>query len=551
MKIRGGYNSSRWRWTLLLLAVGLACAQARELHVESDGKKVGLFDETGYAVIPMSFDNVEPWGRLFRVEKKQKFGLYDENGREVLPVKYSQISNLNRYGRAVVCEKGKVTAAKNGRRYVDGGLFGILNEQGSVLVPCQYGDFYEFNYSGSNFKFSREGYCVAGGGIFMDDTLQTEAKYLAFGGSKHEKGLRQFYGVIDVDQNIVVVPANKFVFTFLPSNGIARYYEYKGSSWGFGYWDLNSQHGFEVGTSTKDPFTLTARTHGDFIGNIAPVNASPEWKFYDRSGNVVRSGYKTIRHGIAVHMWMAVDKDSAMTVFDEDGKDVALFSGYRDVLFPGEQWETPVFPVKRANGQWGVISQSGNVVVPFEYENMSLADLPFVGVKKGGKWGLVTSRNEPLVPCSYASVKYPVEAEPLYLWCMKADSLWYSVDVKNHQEYGAGFESVESFREGMAWAKPNGLNVQPDWLSNTLTGRKIDDTSGFKKYVWGVIVDEKADVLFPEPVNWYYRDYAKASVRHRGKAISRGEAHALLLKLASKSLNYSLNTTLNDNAWDY
>ena len=58
----------------MLLAVGLACAQARELHVESDGKKVGLFDETGNAVIPMSFDNVEPWGRLFRVEKKQKFG---------------------------------------------------------------------------------------------------------------------------------------------------------------------------------------------------------------------------------------------------------------------------------------------------------------------------------------------------------------------------------------------------------------------------------------------------------------------------------------------
>lgn len=535
----------------MLFGIGLSCAQAQELHIETDGKKVGVYDEQGRAVIPMSYDNVEPWGKLFRVEKKDKFGLYDENGNEVLPVKYTQISNLNCYGRAVVCEKGKLTAAKNGKRYVDGGSFGILNEQGRILVPCQYNDFYEFDYAGSNFKFSREGYCVPSAGIFMDDTLKTEAKYLAFGGSKHKNGLRQFYGVIDVDKNLVVVPANKFIFTFLPSNGIARYYEFKGSSWGFGYWNLDSQSGFEVGTSTKDPFTLTARTHGDFIGNIAPVNASPEWKFYDRSGHIVRSGYKTIRHGIAVHMWMALDQDSMMSVFDEDGNDVALFAGYRDVLFPGEQWETPLFPVKRANGRWGVISQSGDVVVPFEYENMSLADLPFVGVKKGGKWGLVTSRNELVVPCRYASVTFPVETEPSYVWCMKSDSLWYSVDVKTHQEYGAGYESVESFREGMAWAKPNGLNVQPDWFSNTLTGRKINDTSGFKKYVWGVIVGEKAEVLFPEPVNWYYRDLAKASVRQRGKALRRGEAHALLLKLASKKLNYSLNTTLNDNAWDY
>lgn len=544
-------DNSRWCLVLLLFAVGLGCAQARELHVESDGKKVGVFDEAGQAVIPMSFDNVEPWGRLFRAEKKGKFGLFDENGTEVLPVKYTQISNLNSYGRAVVCEKGKVATIKSGRRFVNGGKFGILNEQGRFLVPCEYGDFYEFNYSGSNFQFAREGYCVSGGGIFLDDTLRTECKYVAFGGSEHKKGIRQYYGVLDVDKGTVVVPANKFVFTFLPYNGIARYYEFKGSSWGFGYWNLDSQSSFEVGTSTKDVFTLTARTHGDFIGNIAPVNAASDWKFYDRSGSVVRSGYKTIRHGTAVHMWMALDSDSTMAVFDEDGNDIALFAGYRDVLFPGEQWETPVFPVKKANGRWGAVSQNGSVVVPFEYENMSLADLPFIGVKKGGKWGVVTSRNEPVVPCSYATVQYPVEPEPSHLWCMKADSLWYSVDVKTHREYGVGFESVESFREGLAWAKPNGLNVQPDWFTNTLTGRKMDDTSGFKKYVWGIIVNETCDVLFPEPVNWYYREYAKNAVRKRGKAMHLGEAHSALMKLVSPNFNYSLNKTLNENEWDY
>lgn len=541
----------RWCIAMLLLGMGVGYVQARELHVESDGKKVGVLDEQGSVVIPMSFDNVEPWGRLFRAEKKGKFGLYDENGTEVLPVKYTQISNLNCYGRAAVCEKGKVVTAKNGRRYVNGGKFGILNEQGRILVPCQYDDFYEFDYSGSNFDFSREGYCVAGGGIYMDDTLKTEAKYLAFGGSKHEKGLRQYYGVIDVDNGTVVVPANKFVFTFLPYNGIARYYEYKGSSWGFGYWDLNSQSGFEVGTSTKDPFTLTARTHGDFIGNIAPVNASPVWSFYDRSGNIVRSGYKTIKHGSAVHMWMALSPDSTMAVFDEDGKDIALFAGYKDILFPGDQWENPVFPVKNANGLWGALDKSGNVVVPSEYENMSLGELPFIGVKKKGMWGLLTSANVRVIPCKYASVKYPIENEPAHLWCQKSDNLWYSVDVKTLKEYGTGFSSVESFHDGMAWAEPDGLTVKPDWFSNSLTGRESDDTSAFKKKLWGIIVNETCDVLFPEPVNWYYREYAKNAVRKRGKAMHLGEAHSALMKLVSPNFNYSLNKTLNENEWDY
>ena len=68
---------------MVLLGMGVGYAQARELHVESDGKKVGVLDEQGDVVIPMSYDNVEPWGRLFRVEKKGKFGLFDENGSEV------------------------------------------------------------------------------------------------------------------------------------------------------------------------------------------------------------------------------------------------------------------------------------------------------------------------------------------------------------------------------------------------------------------------------------------------------------------------------------
>jgi hypothetical protein len=93
--------------------------------------------------------------------------------------------------------------------------------------------------------------------------------------------------------------------------------------------------------------------------------------------------------------------------------------------------------------------------------------------------------------------------------------------------------------------------VKPDWFSNTLTGRKIDDKSGFKRFVWGIIVNETCEPLFPEPVNWYYRDYAKESVRKKGRALRPGEAHAVLMKKVSPNLNYFLNTTLNENEWDY
>lgn len=539
-------------WLLLiLLGINGSLSYARQTYIESDGKKAGVLDEDGNVIIPIAYDNVEPWGNLYRVEKKEKFGLYDEAGNEVLPVKYTQISNLNKYGRAVVCEKGKVIASNNGRKYVNKGKFGILNDKGKILVPCEYEDFYEFVYPGSDFKFSKEGMCVSGGGIYFDDTLQTECKYVAFGGSKHEKGIRQYYGVIDVDKGQVVVPANKFVFTFLPSNGLARYYSKTSNNWSFGYWNLDSQTGFEAATGSGDLFTFTYWTHGDFCGDVAPVNGSDGWKFFNRAGEVVRSGYKSIRHGSAVRMWMTLGQDSTMTVFDEDAKDIPVFSGYMNIIFPGKQWETPVFPVENKDRRWGVINLQGDVVVPFEYQDMSLADLPFIGVKKKGNWGLITPQREELAPCAYATVRYPIELQPKHVWCMKADSLWFSVDTKTHKEYGSGFESVETFRDGLAWAKPNGLDVKPDWFSNTLTGRKMDDKSNFKRFVWGIIVNETCEVLFPEPVNWYYRDYAKASVKKKGRALRPGEAHAALMKLVSPNLNYYMNTTLNENEWDY
>ena len=49
---------------------------------------------------------------------------------------------------------------------------------------------------------------------------------------------------------------------------------------------------------------------------------------------------------------------------------------------------------------------SGEIIIPFEYEDIICERLGSVFVKKNGKWGIVDDENRPLLPCKYDYIAY-------------------------------------------------------------------------------------------------------------------------------------------------
>ena len=542
----------RWLPALLLFA-GLGNCYADVLRTEANSKgKVGMVNEAGTVVIPIEFDMVEPWGQLYRVEKSGKYGLYSASGSVVLPVQYSQITDLNCYGRALVCEGGKAKkdqSDKEGRSAISGGKFGLLNEDGKLLIPCQYKGLFEFSYDASSAVFYHEGMRVGYSDHYLGDTLRTDCRYMAF--TKTQQSTYD-HGIVDGETGAEVLPMGRYTFTFLPQNGMARYYILKKSSCSFGYWNLTSGTGFEVGSEPKTNLNdVKYWTHGDFSGNIAPVNGSGAWKFIDKSGSTVREGYSTIAHSAATHMWVAKRSDGTMEVFDENSNLMDIFNGYKDVKLPNNVPYGVAYPVQNGEDKWGFIDAEGRVLTQFKYDDVSLAKPNvYIGVKSGDKWGLLSQQGQEVVPCRYASVWFPVEENPAYVWGQKSDKLWYRVNVANQTEGRVGYEAVNAFTNGMAWVRPKGITVKPSVLNCALLGCTAEDFSK-NNDAWGIIVDEQERTLFPEPVCVGRQQDVKAVIREKGRAMTRSEAHGLLLKLTSPVRRYPITTNISEDDWDY
>ena len=578
-------REKRIRMTLFLIVIlislgGMQC-HAENLYLSVKGNKVGMVDAQGNEVIPVKYAEVVPWGRFYRVRKGRKFGIFDDKGNTVIPLQYSVITPLNCYGRALIGEKGRLFVM-NGGEMVHNALFGIIDADARIIVPCKYKGLFEFTYDASQKDFYGEGTRTEEDPNvsrldpryfkhthYLLDTLKTDCRYLAISDEAYKT---KKAGILDVRTGKEIVPMDEYNVVLMPSNGMARWYTTKRSNVTYGYVNVETGESFEVGSDDEKLENLTYMTHGDFHGNVAAVNHGETWNIVNRSMEVLRNDYKDIGYSPATHMWLGHHTDGTLDVFDEDGRDKAGFQGYTDIIISEEMGDKVLFPVKNKDGNWGVLNAEGAVVAPFVYEEISTGRCDVLGVKKGGQWGFLSNQGKELLPCHYTEVMMPEENDAAFVWVKKPDSLWYKTNVYTKKESAAGYERVEAFKDGLAWVRPSDLNSQDGILATALvpvesdanpdeTSKKNDDEdeedaaaapeSQDYAQKWGVVINEQGDVLFPEAVSAEYLPQIKAAIKKKGGALTRSEAHAFLLKLSADKRMYLMTKKIDDNDWDY
>lgn len=523
------------------------------VSIVTRGGKTGLVDTSGKVILPLQYQQISKWNeQLLMINTGKTTGLADYSGNIVLPAEYSLVTKPNVYNRALIAKGGKATANEN-KTFMANAKYGIIDEKGHVLIDANYKGLYEFSNECSNMKVLGEGKYLMYNYHYTVDTLVTDCKYLGFSND----GLTIFYAGVMDGTGKELVKSGLYSLVMPPKGDMVRYYMAKKKDTTCGYHDLKTGQNFTVSNYKEDAKDITFWTHGDFTGDIAPVNGST-WSFVDKTGKTVRSGYSSIQHNEELKLWAAKNAQGKWDVFDERGKEIAPLCGYDELYLPSNVNKRELFAAKK-DGQFGAITRNGETIIPFEYEGMSACSYETIIVKKNEKMGAVTSEGETIIPIEYVDVSLPTQHDCKHFWVKKTDNLFYHYNVITKREAAKGYKVAANFERGLAHVVPNEITVfdtpinraqlfPPMTAQSTIRSADLSkSTSAF-----GYLVNEDDVEVMKLPVSTIYKDAVVEQILKRGKnVLTAMEQKQILLEVTVANRTYRLDYKIREEEWNY
>lgn len=515
--------------------------------------KTGIIDTKGTILLPLKYTQISAWNKdLYLVKEGKKMGLVNHLGNVVLPIIYSHVSKSNCYGRALIALGGKATPNEK-KTYMANAKYGIIDNNGNVLITPKYRGLYEFAYDGSRDKCWNEGKRLKYSDHYTVDTLITDCSYLGFnkyGFSIYNAGIMDGKGKEILKQGL-------YSLVMQPQGDMVRYYIQKKKETLCGYHNLITDKGFQVAKIEKNINDIDFWTHGDFRGDIAPVNGS-SWSFIDKTGTTLRSGYTSLMHSQHIGLWAAKNNAGKWDVFDDENKDITTLSGYEDIRFPYNEGDIEIYSVMR-NAKYGCITRSGETKVPFEYDYVLGNSFDMVAVKKESKWGIIDPNNVCIIPTEYDNVQLPSERNSKHLWVMKEDSLYYHYNISAQKLSATGYKAASNFKEGIAHVAPIGMSLNDTpvnraqmFIPNTAKAT-IDAADIIKSEdAFGYLLDTNDVMLMDQPVSTLYKDEIIKEIKKRGnKKLTESEKKDILLYVTRENRSYDLKSKISEDEWNY
>ncbi len=523
------------------------------VSIVSKSGKYGLIDTQGKVILQLKYSSISSWNKkLYLIKDGKKMGLAKHDGTIVLKPQYSLITRTNNYGKALIALGGKSSSNDN-KTYFANAKYGIIDSNGDIIIKPNYKGLYEFSYDGKDYYPYYEGKRLEYSYHYTSDTLKTDCSYLGF--SKNGSNIYGA-GLID-DSGKERLKQGLFDFIMLPKSNMVRYYITKKKETICGYYNLDTGKSFKATTFKEAINNMKYWSHGDFIGDIAPVNGD-SWSIIDKSGNAVREGYKKLIHSEATALWAAQKQSGKWEVFDDYNKDVKPLSGYDEIKFPANKEDKHIFSVKKES-LWGVVSRSGETIIPFTYDNMYGNICDVLIVNKENKWGAVSIDNKTIIECKYDNLILPSEKNSMHYWVMKSDSLFYHLNLNNNSLSDNGYKYATNFKNGIAHVAPLNIDIDDTKLNKaqlfaphaSLKALEEADLSKFQ-IAFGYLINEDDALLCEMPVSsLYVSEVIEAIKKKGGKALTKSEAKNVLLNATKENRSYNITQLLSDDEWNY
>lgn len=323
--------------------------------VTDDGYRFGYADRTGKIILDTLYNEIT---RLNEIEGDEvylvtssngRYGLY-KNNKEILANEYTDIS-FDQNNNLLIVQKDQAQ--------------GVVDLEGNNIVPIDYDS-------------------VIIGGKYIDAQKGEETVVFDANGNNLNTDIISYNQVSDL---AIVIDRNNN-YNIVDSSGNKKLHE------SYTYIEYFNNNYFIV---TKDSKTGVIDENGNIIINleydaiqaIDDTNALQAIKTDENRTDIIDSNMN-IHEGIVNAN--VLKKDSYIKVFAETEMKYYDFSGneitYKS-LFPNNN----VY-ASQSNGKWGLVDNSGRVVVPYEYDMVTEQNGNVAGVKKDGIWQVVDTNGQ-------------------------------------------------------------------------------------------------------------------------------------------------------------
>lgn len=495
------------------------------------GDKYGLVDAAGKEILPVKYDEITLWGNnLYRIKSGDKYGLVSKTGTMPVKPKYSFISRPNCYGKALITAGGK---EKKG--VISGAKVGLVNTDGQIIIePKKYTELCEFNPVNGRPKKD------AKNTISLSDTLKTACEYVScFAGKKNI--------VIDANGNAVTPLTDKATY-LIPTSGMCGFIIQDGSKITSGYWNISSKKNMMISNKEKNYQALTCNP---FTDNIAKIDnsATRTSYFIDKSGTKISEDYAKTKHKDGY--WIVYGKDKSCALLSDEGNFVYEKGKFQDFKFPDVKGNgTKLFPAKQ-EGKWGLVDIQGNVVVPFEYDDLDSPVFDWIWAVKDKKHGITDVNGKNIVPFDYVDIVKCDTGIPNNVWVCKEDKSYYNFDISNQRIVGEGMKVATNFNEGLAWVVPQNQKIEKSTIYSGL--KELYNIKATSKIPtsFGILVDTKGNRISNIPVPQAMFQIIADAVEENGGHLTYSQEKRLLLTHTRAVRVYALSSTIENGEWDY
>ena len=332
-------------------------------------KKYGIIDTTGSVVVPLNYDALQvlPNG-LAAVEKDKKSGVINMSEKIVVPLeherlsilKYDHIYNIEliafyKDGLYAIADLAGNLLSGYEYEYIDffsdgyavvrkeGGKWGYIDPTGNEVISAEYDWAFSFHNGLASVRKDDKN-------LFIDKTgkLAFENGGLGFDKSYNVTGISDEHGkwgALDRNGNIII-PMQYYYLSINGEDGLIWVAEETDSGWATGWFDVFGNVVVPVEARQEGPFGSGAAEGFISIFNTDTLS----WGYADYKGNIV------------------------------------INLKYADAV---GNFNSGLAPVQHQNGLWGYINSSGEMIVPYSYDEAQEFRNGYAWVKKDGKWGIL------------------------------------------------------------------------------------------------------------------------------------------------------------------
>ncbi len=368
---------------------------------ESTGGKViennvGFIDINQNILIPFEFSRVFSFSHnLACANKNGKTGYINRNGKTVIPFVYDSRMDFSDYGVVVIRKGGKdVLLDTIGNEIIgDNHPYDKIKENlphDHVLLVQKNKKWAFFNLKGmplSPFIYDKlypANICPYEPGLYYGERLRWFYKGLAV-----VENDKQF-AVIN-DKMELVVPWDTYQWISPVSVGGVMIVK-KNNKYGLLNHQLELMQSIDFDTISNQPACSYEQDYPSFW-----ARKDNKYFIFDTVGNWIdRTEYDKIEL-LKTNFYLVTKKGESWRVDRNGSRVIEDFVVMRD--------EGDGFIAKK-DSKVGYVNYSGEIILPFKYEDIVCESHGNIFVKKNGKWGVVDDENQQLLPFNYDYIEY-------------------------------------------------------------------------------------------------------------------------------------------------